>query len=82
MTKKNETMVEDRSISAPRNQAQAYHDLARHAFEMVSAYDAQALRFACDGNEQIATEYRQLSQEFLARERRYSALADLEGKGS
>jgi hypothetical protein len=73
-------MTENRSKLPPRNQAQAYRDLAQQALEMVAVYETQAKRFASDGNEQIAAEYRQLSQESLARARRYSALADLEAK--
>jgi len=41
------------------------------ALSIVATYKAQAERFAAVGDEQIAAEYRQLTQESLARAERY-----------
>ena len=51
--------------------AQSYHDLAQQTLSIVATYKAQAERFAAVGDEQIAAEYRQLTQESLARAERY-----------
>jgi hypothetical protein len=59
------------------SRAQSYHDLAQQALSMVATYKAQAERFAAVGDEQIAAEYRQLTQEALARAERYQSLANL-----
>ena len=59
------------------SRAQSYHDLAQQALNIVATYKAQAERFAAADDEQIAAEYRQLTQEALARAERYQSLANL-----
>jgi hypothetical protein len=46
-------MTEDRSKFAPRNQAQAYRNLAQQALEMVAVYEVKGKLFACDGNKLV-----------------------------
>lgn len=58
-------------------QIEAYRDLAREALESVAIYNARAQWFECSGNENLATEYHQLSHEALERAQRYKELADL-----
>jgi regulator of protease activity HflC (stomatin/prohibitin superfamily) len=61
-------------------QVSAYRNLAREALESVGEYNARAHWYEAKGEAQIALEYRQLSQEALARAQRYKALAALSEK--
>ena len=58
-------------------QIEAYRDLAREALDSVAIYNARAQWFDCSGNQNLATEYHQLSHEALERAQRYKELADL-----
>ena len=69
-----------RSTSDIDTQATAYRDMASEALDSVAIYNARAQWFACSGNETLANEYRQLSQEALERAQRYKELADLAEK--
>jgi hypothetical protein len=71
------------SQSAPqKSRVSAYRDLAREALERVGEYNARAQWFELKGDAHVALEYRQLSQECLARAQRYKALAELAEKHS
>jgi hypothetical protein len=69
-------MAEPRLNPEFKPQSDAYRDLAREAIESVAVYNARAQWFELTGNRRLAEEYRQLSQEALARAQRYKELAE------
>jgi hypothetical protein len=58
-------------------QKESYRALAKEALESVAVYNSRAQWFESSGNQALAAEYRQLSQEALTRAASYKELADV-----